>query len=275
MLEVISVDCGRSGVKAVSESERIYFPSVLGEWRQLRNGREMGVDDFVIEYRGLKYFAGRVAREEAEDGTQMMLAYKAHTDTKLLTLIALHRLAQDGAHILLVTGLPITLHTDRDKELMRSILIGTHEVVVNGEPKTLHVDRVEVAAEGATAAWAMGRVRRERFHVVDVGSRTVNYATAVNGRWRDKESDSLDYGWETFRGTEDRFARMVISNLSERLRPLGPIVLVGGKESLVPHLQSFHPQVEIHPDALFANAVAFRELGVLVNAKTAQAASGQ
>ncbi|GLG02269.1 hypothetical protein Alches_23100 [Alicyclobacillus hesperidum subsp. aegles] len=266
-MQVISVDCGRSGVKAVSAHERVYFPATLGTWRQLRNGREMGVEDLVIDFAGERYFGGRVAIEEAEDGAQMMTAYKAHLDTKILTLAALHRLVTDDEPVMLVTGLPLAFHNDHDKQRMRELLLGTHTIGVHGVTKTIHIERVEVAAEGATAAWSIAQRRPGRFHVLDVGSRTVNYATAVDGRWRDRESDSLDYGFETFRGTEEQFARVVISDLSTRLRPLGLIVLVGGRGSLLPHLRQYHANVELHPDALFANAVAFRELGVIAHAR--------
>lgn len=267
MLDIISVDCGRSGVKAVSENERVYFRSALGTYRQLRNGRELGIDEFVVQYKTERYFVGRIAAEEAEDGAQMMTAYKAHTDTLILTLTAIHRLVQSGAQVMLVTGLPLAFHQEQDKQRMREMLMGDYEIQVNRVTKRFTIARVEVAAEGASAAWYIGRTRRDRFHVVDVGSRTVNYVTMTNGRWIDKDSDSLNYGWETFRGGEPQFARMLIADLSKRLRPLGHIVLVGGKESLASHLQGYHGDVEVHPDALFANAVAFREMGVVASAK--------
>lgn len=273
-MEIISVDCGRSGVKAVSESERIYFRSALGTWRQLRNERELGVDEFVVRYKTEKYFVGRVAVEECDDGAQMMTAYKAHTDTKLLTLTAIHRLVRNESRVMLVTGLPLAFHVEIDKQRMRELLQGTHEITVNDVTKRFTVEQVEVAAEGASAAWSLGRTRRERFHVVDVGSRTVNYVTMQNGRWIDKDSDSLDYGFETFRGTEPQFARALVADLSRLLRPLGPIVLVGGKESLVSHIREHvQDRVDVHPDALFANATAFREMGVIAHAKKEKATS--
>lgn len=267
MLDVISVDCGRSGVKAVGESERVYFPAALGAWRELRNNRIFGTDDLVIEYQGSKYFGGRVALEEANDGAKVMLAYKAHMDTRILSLTGVHRLVSNRARVMLVTGLPLSFHNAHDIGKMKDLFLGDHELSVNGVNKRFSIERVEVAAEGATVAWSLRRIRHERFHVLDVGSRTVNYATAVNGRWVDRESDSLDYGFETFKGSESQFARVVIADLSRELRPLGPIVLVGGKESLLTHLQGYHGSVELHPDPLFANASAFRELGVIANAR--------
>ncbi|MFD1675589.1 ParM/StbA family protein [Alicyclobacillus fodiniaquatilis] len=265
---IISVDCGRSGVKGVSEHERLYFRAALGAHRELRNGRELGIDEFDVLYKAERYFIGRIAAEESEDGTQMMTAYKAHTDTKILTLTAIHRLTHPDARVTLITGLPLKYHIESDKQRMRELLTGEHELTVNGVKKRFTIERVEVAAEGAAAAWHIGRTRRDRFHVVDIGSRTVNYVTMLNGRWIDKDSDSLDYGFETFRGTEAQFARVLIADLGRLLRPLGPIVLVGGKETLAAHLQTYQDKIEIHPDALFANAVAFREMGVTINAKS-------
>lgn len=274
MLEVIGGDCGRSGFKGVSDNGRVYFRSAVGTYRQLRNGRELGHDEFVVQYKTEKYFVGRIATEEAEDGAQMFTASKAHTDTKILTLTALHRLVNADARVMLVTGLPLSYHTDFDKQQMKRLLVGNHEITVNGVQKRFSIERVEVAAEGATVAWSVGKTRRERFHVVDIGSRTVNYVTCVNGRWVDKDSDSLDYGVETFRGTEAQFARLLISDLSKVLRPFGPVVVIGGRESLASHLREHHPNVEVHPDALFANATAFHELGAMINGHaTTKAAS--
>lgn len=268
-IEVIAGDCGRNGFKGVSESQRIYFPTARGRYRELRNGYLFGPQDMDVEYAGNRYFVGRVAAEEARDGASLMISRKAHFDTKLYTLTGIHRLVNDLARVFLVTGVPISLHYDQHKNDMKKLLLGAHELIVNGVHKHFTIERVEVAAEGATAAWWIGNGRKDRFHVVDVGSRTVNYTTMVGGRWLDRDSDSFDYGFETFGGNEEEFARCLVSDLSKWLQPLGPIVLIGGKGSLVEHLKMYHEEVEAHQDALFANACAFRELGVMANARTA------
>lgn len=273
MLEVISVDCGRSGVKAVGETERLYFKSALGTYRYLKNERQLSVQDFITTYKTETYYAGQIAADECEDGAQMMTDYKAHTDTKILTLTAVHRLVKPGSSLMLVTGLPIQFHTEHDKMQMRRLLLGDHEIAVNNQTKRFTIERVEVAAEGAAAAWQFGRTRKDRFHVIDIGSRTINYVTMQNGRWVDPASDSLDYGCETFRGTENQLARVIIADLSKRLRPFGPAVVIGGKETLVPYLRQYHENIEYHPDALFATAVAFREMGVIALANQTKAAA--
>lgn len=194
-IQLVAVDSGRSGTKVVSEGVREWFPSVLGEYRELRLERKMKRTDMVVEYGEQRYYVGDVARDESVSGAQLMVTTKAHHDTKIFTLAALHRVVPSGAAVFLVTGEPIANHTAGEKLRMKQLLLGGHRVIVNGEAKTFDIVRVEVAAEGATAGWALRRSRR--YHLVDAGSRTVNFATMEGGRWIDRLSGSLDFGLET------------------------------------------------------------------------------
>lgn len=262
MVQLVAVDTGRSGTKVVTDGSRDYFPSVLGEYRELRLERKMARTDMEVEYKGQRYYIGEVAREESFSGAQLMVKTKAHHDTKMFALAALHRVVPNGAHLFVVTGEPIDNHTAGEKLRMKQLLLGTHEVTVNGEAKRFDIVRVEVAAEGATAGWALRRAGR--FHVIDAGSRTVNFATMDGGRWIDRLSGSMDFGLETVGGINlSMFARMTIAELSRRVGTLAPIVLIGGKaEALAEYIEQYTGQVDVHPDPLYANANAFYELGV-------------
>jgi plasmid segregation protein ParM len=261
-VRLVAVDSGRSGTKVVTEGVRDVFPSVLGEYRELRLERKMKRTDMVVEYAGQRYYVGDVARDESVSGAQLMIATKAHLDTKIFTLAALHRVLPTGSAVFLVVGEPIANHTAGEKLRMKQLLLGTHTISVDGEPKTFDVVRVEIAAEGATAGWALRRPGR--YHLVDAGSRTVNFATMDGGRWIDKLSGSLDFGLETVQNISlSMFARMTVAELSRRVGTLAPIVLTGGKaEALVEYFAQYTADVEAHPDPLFANAQAFYELGV-------------
>jgi plasmid segregation protein ParM len=261
-VQLVAVDTGRSGTKVVTDGVREYFPSVLGEYRELKLERKMKRTDLVVEYAGQKYYVGDIARDESVSGAQMMIASKAHLDTKIFSLVGLHFVVPTESSVFLVTGEPINNHSAGEKLRMKQLLLGTHKITVNGQTKKFDVVRVEVAAEGATAGWSLRRP--SRYHIVDAGSRTVNFATMDGGSWIDKLSGSLDFGLETVQNISlSMFARMTVAELSRRLGTLSPIVLTGGKaEVLVEYFGNYTADVESHPDPLFANAQSFYELGV-------------
>lgn len=259
-LVVCAVDTGRSGTKTVAEGTRDYFPSMLGEYREFRLERAMSVTDMIVEYEGEKYYVGSVA-EESISGAQMMLGSKAHNDTKLFVLSALHRVLPGNSSVLLIVGEPIANHTPQEKANLKSLLTGTHKITVNDEEKIFDIQRIEVAAECATPGWAMRRAGK--FHVIDVGSRTVNYATMNGNRWIDKLSGSLDYGLETVQNLSiPLFTRKVIADLTKRLNSLFPLILIGGKATeLLPYFKQYTDNVSVADDPLYANANAFFKLG--------------
>lgn len=261
-VQLVAVDSGRSGTKVVTDGARDYFPSVLGEYRELLLDRKMLRTDMVVEYSGQRYYVGEVARDESVSGAQLMLSSKVHLDTKIFALTAIHRVVDDGASVFVVTGEPINNHTAGEKLRMKQLLLGSHEITVNDERKRFDVVRVEVAAEGASPAWALRRPGR--YHVVDAGSRTVNFATVENGKWINKLSGSLDFGLETVQNISlSMFARMTVAELTRRIGTLAPIILIGGKaDTLAEYVIQYAPDVEVHHDPLYANANAFYELGV-------------
>lgn len=261
MVHLVAVDAGRSGTKVVTNGTRDYFPSILGEYRELRLERRMTRTDMVVEYDGQRYYVGDVARDESVSGAQLMVRTKAHNDTRIFVLAAMHRVLPDSAYVFLVTGEPIDNHTAGEKLRMKQLLLGDHSVRVNGELKTFHVVRVEVAAECATVGWALRRPGR--YHVVDAGSRTVNFATMDNGRWIDRLRGSMDFGLETVQNISlSMFARMIAAELSKHVGTLAPIVLMGGKAGPLAEYLEQYAEVEVHPDPLYANATAFYHLGV-------------
>ncbi|QQE81530.1 ParM/StbA family protein [Alicyclobacillus sp. SO9] len=261
-IRLIAVDSGRSSTKVVTDGARDWFPSILGEYRDLKLERKMQRTDLVVGYAGQRYYVGDVAKDESVSGAQLMISSKAHMDTKIFVLTALHRVLPNKSAVFLVTGEPISNHQAGEKLRMKQLLLGSHEIAVNGETKQFDIVRCEVAAECATAGWAMRRPGR--YHIVDCGSRTVNFATMENGRWIDRVSGSLDYGLETVQNISlSMFSRMTVAELSRRLGTLAPIVLIGGKASqLQEYFQQYTSDVEADEDAYYRNAQAFYELGV-------------
>ncbi|UOF90738.1 ParM/StbA family protein [Fodinisporobacter ferrooxydans] len=260
-LMIVGVDAGRNGIKVVGDGVREYFPACLGAYLKPKLEVELSRTDMVVDYAGQQYYVGGIAKIESPDGTQMMIKSKVHLDTKIFVLTALHRVVPDRSSIFLVTGEPIENHTAGEKLRLKQLLLGDHTITVNQEEKSFSIVRVEVAAEAATFGWALRRT--DRFHVVDPGGRTVNYATFQYGKWINRLSGSLDYGLDTVEINSSMFARMTVAELSKRLGSLSPIILIGGKASVLSdYFRQYTSDVEAYHDALYANAWAFREAGV-------------
>src|SRR5690606_1857500 len=140
--------------------------------------------DMVFEHEGRKGFAGTLAVYESEFGGSIMGDTKAHEDTRLRVLLAIHRYcttykcSDNTFHIIL--GQPIISHKPKDKNHLKWLVCGEHTITVNGVEKTFTISRCEIAAEGASSYWSnsqMGLVR-----IVDLGSGTCNFATLLDGR---------------------------------------------------------------------------------------------
>ena len=157
-MRILGLDMGRSSVKVVSDDQyEDTFPSVIGEYRQLKSERTLGPKDIILHYNGQSWFGGTLAALESEFPIQDSRATKIHERTKLLAIMAMHRAVHDGDECMVVTGEPISDHTPDNKLRLRNLIVGTGEYVatINGIRKSWFVRRCEVAAEGAVAAWGI------------------------------------------------------------------------------------------------------------------------
>lgn len=252
----------------------LQFPSMVGEWRPLRIGDP---GDYTVEVDGQRYYVGRAA-EESYTRREMCLESKIHAETRLLFLTALAvARVQPGTQV--VTGVPVTQHTEAVKRDLRALLCGRHAVTVNGRQVLVEVPDLLVCPEGAAAFWGhvlddAGRVTRpdltvQHVLVLDLGSRTVNYVSLVQGRYRDRDSGTLPYGMLELRlmgsGQEAALARRIVADLSQRLplEPDTPVLLAGGGAHVLGEaLRQHFRRLEIVPSPETANAIGYRRLGV-------------
>lgn len=82
-MQIIGVDVGRNRVKAVSSTNRVDFPSVVGEWQE-RNLTSYGKYEVIID--GEKYFIGDLALRESYCPREMATESKVHLESKVLFL---------------------------------------------------------------------------------------------------------------------------------------------------------------------------------------------
>ena len=269
--QVIGVDCGRNGVKAVSGFRRVFIPAVVGEWRRrkISDGGE-----WEIDINGEKYFVGSLAQTESRHKREMVTKSKIHPETKILTLAAIALLAVPGNEIRLISGVPIEQHTDEEKYAYIRLLDGRHIVTVNGIRKefTLDAQFIGITFEGAGAYYSeslVGNKTMGRCRVIDIGSRTINALTLLSSKFSDLDSTTLNYGCIDLIGGDDeqaeQFARRIFADLSKRWMDYSTsdsVLLTGGGALLLEdQLKKHYRQARVISDPVFANALGYFRMG--------------
>ena len=107
-MEIVGIDPGNEEVKYASRFGIVKFKSAIGEYRNRHIESSHGNDDMIFEFNGRKGFAGTLALAESEFGGSLMVDSKAHEDTKIRVLLALHHLP--GTTYQIVVGQPIKKH---------------------------------------------------------------------------------------------------------------------------------------------------------------------
>ncbi|MDQ0254943.1 plasmid segregation protein ParM [Evansella vedderi] len=257
-MNIVGLDCGRRNVKVVTDNKVFFISSYVGEWRE-RKLKDKSTNHLEVEFQDEKYFVGDLALEESEFCRSMMTDDKDHDDTLILALTALHQAGVEEANI--VTGLPVSMHDEDRKRRMKNLLLGPWEITVNGVKKSIFIDTVDVAAEGGAAFWSnpkMGKIR-----IIDGGSKTVNYVTMNNKRYVDRDSGTLDFGFETNKSSnEKQFANRVAGELGKKWGSEDVVYTVGGNATvLAKYLKPYFKNVTPMDKALYANAIGFRNIG--------------
>lgn len=267
MIEIVGFDGGNNEIKTASHRGCIRLLSNIGEYRERKLEQLHGEDDIIYEFKGKKGFAGTLAKYESEFNGSIMGTTKAHDDTLIRVLLGLWK--HGGTHFNLVVGQPITGHTKDEKDKLKKMLTGAHDIVINGKKNTFTIGKVEVAAEGGAAFWSnpvKGMVR-----IIDIGSGTVNYASILDGRYIDKDSDTIKKGMNTNKSTDKReFVRGIATEVLTKWERSDTVFVAGGAaHDLIPYVKEFFPNANlINPfhngslvEPVYANAVGFYKIG--------------
>lgn len=273
---ILGIDAGNHKAKIVGQFGCDSFKTNICDWFERDVEEVFGQDDMEFEIGDRKGYAGTIAQYEDEygDGTTYGDS-KAHEDTKIRVLLAIHRyLKRYCPHIeriSLVTGQPIKQHKQSEKDKIIKMLQGKHEIKVNGQYTKVVVEQVAVAPEGSGAFWAFpndGVIR-----IIDIGSGTVNAATIIDKRHVNNASTTFNFGVETVANKNDleKIARGIIRNTTKlKWGKNDRILICGGitegvssyikehytnAEIINPTIQRGNGVTQLHP--VFANAVGF------------------
>jgi len=221
----IGIDTGRKLTKVAGENVLI-FPSVVGTARRLKLENEA---DYDIKIDGKHYFVGWLA-DEAYDRREMASESKIHDETRVLFLTALSLMLNSEEPLLITSGLPVSQYSPETKILYNGLVQGRHQIEMKGMRINANIDLIHVLPEGAGAWWdavlsESGRIsdhslmRQPVTRILDLGSRTINYLTLIEGRYLDRCSGTFNYGcleMERPDNDPDRFTRRIMADLTKQ-----------------------------------------------------------
>lgn len=276
---ILGIDAGNHTAKVAGVYGIDSYRTAICDWFE-RDVVEMhGKDDMEFEIGNRKGYAGSIAVYEDEFGGGSMYGdSKAHEDTKIRVLLAIHRYIEKYCpgieNVSLVTGQPIISHKDAEKNKIIKMLEGTHEFTVNGQWRRIYIHDVAVGAEGSGAFFASPETSTVR--IIDVGSGTINCATINQRKFINNASDTFNFGMETVNNKDDlaSIARGIIRGTSKlKWKKTDALLVCGGiaKEILpfiVEHYQSaklMQPVLQSGgkvtiADPVFSNAIGFYNL---------------
>jgi plasmid segregation protein ParM len=211
---VVGIDIGFGFTKAFNGRDAITFKSIFGEARDIQYREQMlgaarPEDHLHVELGGNAYFVGELAERQSNlrsftlDQDQFITSF-----ARIMAIAALTRLAERGAPIRIVTGLPISYYRRHREEVVR-LLTGKHEAVVidpagNRSETAFTVSHVRVIPQPFGSLFNhmlsdLAEVTDKRFvqgkiGIIDVGFRTCDCTIADKTRYSERGSQTTDSG---------------------------------------------------------------------------------
>lgn len=264
---IISVDNGGSSTCVVTKDRAEMFPSVKGLYGNRTLTEISGKHDYIVDYNNEKYVMGTLAKYDCKYPLQM------HTDTKqniffdLSILVAIHQFGYSSNY--LITTVPITMHNEDEKFGIIERLIGEHMLTVNGKTKKFQIMDCKVTPETAVAFWVHEPEGRARF--IDLGSRTIGYATTI---YEDGVNRFIDSESGTFKGkglealSEDYNQKALADYICGRLISMwnknDNVYLLGGgalDNELANYIREYFPRANVMKNPQMVNALGSYFLG--------------
>lgn len=268
-IRLIAIDDGGYSTAVVTRDVEDMFPSVKSIYGNNRKLTEIvGKHDFIVEYKGNKYVAGTLAQFDSSLPVKMFDESKAHEFFDLSVLISVF--LYGGVDNVIIVSVPVDMHTPEEKKARIERLQGTHTMTINNKSKTFYISKVAVAAEGASAYWVNELYGWTKY--LDIGSRTVNYASVYNdgdsvryidtqsGTFHNKGIEALDKEFDA-KGLADYICGRLFS---KGWKLDDDIFLLGGgslNNDLVNEIKRYFPKSKVMEKPLYANAIGMYNLG--------------
>jgi plasmid segregation protein ParM len=264
---VVAIDNGGHSTCVVTKDIKEKFLSVKGLYGNRNLTEVSGKHDYIVDYEGERYVMGTLAKYDCEYPLQMHTETKQHLFFDLSILVAIHQFGYATNY--LVTSVPISMHNEDEKFGIIQRLVGDHTVTVNGRRKTFNIMDVKVAPETAVAFWNKEPYGRSRY--IDLGSRTIGYATTI---YEDDVTRFIDTESGTFNGkglealdsnyNQKALADYICGRLVSKWKKDDDVYLLGGGALdflLVEEIKSYFPKAQVLDNPQMANAMGMYLLG--------------
>lgn len=291
MIPVLGFDNGRSMVKSATEKAYHEFPSAVSEARELKNPQNKA-GDLEIVYNGQRWFVGSLAERE---GLYIRYGFgdSKGEETTLLQFFATCWIHNIYGQVNVSMGTPVDAFTKEERSKIRGILKKEHHFTVKGsrhegeiareEHWTVDVQNVLISQECVSGYWA--DPQDGATYTIDAGAKTTNYASFDKDRtYIEKESGTLDIGWEGIKANEEldkiddneldeeeiqkiaaAYANRIVDEVQKRggwNRPRRTVQLIGGlADKIEDAIRKTFPKAYVVPEPRRANAIGYYKLG--------------
>lgn len=213
-------------------------------------------NDFIIEFRGEKYFGGDSAVREKTIPINYKDESKVHETTLINILTGLSKIG--GREFNIVCGSPISRRTEEEKRALKEMIEDTHHIIINGKEKEITIHRCEVSPEGAAGYYSLSNPP-SNIQGIDFGSTTINYFYMQNKRFVNQRSGSFPY--HVKQKNYEQLMKGIYSELQNQFEEDLPTMLVGGlAESFLPHVKKYYPNAFIPENHIYATAIGFYKI---------------
>lgn len=188
MCKLVTIDIGNSVFKVSHDSTRIEFNSKIKK----------------IDINTMDLTEAIVFNEECyaiAQGDYVHNNFKADKEgLEQFILYAISIIDDDLSDVSLMLNLPVNQLAN--KELLKSRLLGNYQYTVNSplhglnkKSKNLTISKIGVVSESVAAYYSLGDELSDFTMILDIGSKTINYATFTEIGVNDiAKSDTLDFG---------------------------------------------------------------------------------
>ncbi|MBI5961617.1 MAG: ParM/StbA family protein [Chloroflexi bacterium] len=212
----LGLDIGYGVVKAITDTQAVVFPSVMGHARELKFGQESMhtkyPGDQITDEQGM-WFVGDLALSQIPQGELLRLRGRTANEKTMgnafrlrLAKAAIGKLLpniwnREPVHLRIATGLPTDHMPDADE--LKTALLGQHLIQTDCAELIANVVEVMVMPQPYGTLYAhlltdSGEINARhtymRTGVVDVGTYTVDIALDEDGEFKDAESGSVESG---------------------------------------------------------------------------------
>lgn len=264
---LIAIDDGGSSTCVATKYGYEKFYSVKGLYGERHLTQATSKYDFIVEYLGEKYVMGSLAKYDCALPMEMHTESKNNLFFDLSVLVAIHQYGYMSNYV--VTSTPVEMFTKEEQEQRIASLRRSHTLTVNGVTKTFAITDLKLAAETASAFWINEPKGKSRF--IDLGSRTIGYATTLNedGVIRFLDTESGTYFGKGLEALEKNYtpkslADYVGGRLVKSWGKNDKVYLLGGgalREDLVENIKRYFPNAEVMDDPQMANVKGMYILG--------------